>query len=80
MTTAEEYYEAIKDMGAGSLYYLARKANSEVEYIFEPVILDTKNKEQTINILKRTMAHPDFVAFPGTLEMHAFVDDETNAR
>ena len=75
MTTAEEYFEAIKDVGAGSLYYIARKPNSEVEFVFEPVIIDTKNKDLTINILKRIMMSPDFVAFPGTAEMLKFINE-----
>ena len=83
MTTAEEYYETISDMGAGSLFYLARKDGSSTEFIFESLIIDTKNKEQTINILKRAMQHKDFVALPGTPEMIAFMNEtvaDTNTK
>lgn len=75
MTTAEDFYEAIAHIGAGSLYYLMRRNGSATEYIFEPVILDTKNKEQTINILKRVMDHQDFIAFPGTPEAYSFMNE-----
>ncbi len=74
-TTAESFYEYISDTGAGTLYYLARKSGSQNEFIFEPLIIDTKKKDLTIRILKRTMDHPDFVAFPGTPEMFAFMDE-----
>jgi hypothetical protein len=79
MTTAEAYYEAIAHMGAGSLYYLIRKDGSEVEFIFEPLIVDTNNKDQTINILKRAMQHPNFIAFPGTPEMITFIDESAGS-
>lgn len=72
-TTAEDFFEAIKHVGAGSLYYLKRK--SATEFIFEPVILDTKNKDLTINILKRVMQEPDFIAFPGTPEAYEFMNE-----
>lgn len=72
-TTAEDFYEAIKHLGAGSLYYLVRKEHSKEEFIFEPVILDTKDKDLTINILKRVMLNPNFVAFPGTPEAYEFM-------
>lgn len=72
-TTAEDFFEAIKHVGAGSLYYLKRK--SETEFIFEPVIIDTKNKDLTINILKRIMLEPDFIAFPGTAEAYEFINE-----
>jgi len=72
-TTAEDFFEAIKHIGAGSLYYLKRK--SETEFIFEPVIIDTKNKDLTINILKRVMLEPDFIAFPGTAEAYEFINE-----
>ena len=75
MTTAEEFYEAIAHMGAGSLYYLMRKDGSDVEFIFEPLIVDTTNKEQTINILNRAMQHPSFIAFPGTQESYDFINE-----
>ena len=72
-TTAEDFFEAIKHIGAGSLYYLKRK--SETEFIFEPVIIDTKNKDLTVNILKRVMLEPDFIAFPGTAEAYEFINE-----
>jgi len=72
-TTAEDFFEAIKHIGAGSLYYLKRK--SETEFIFEPVIIDTKNKDLTINILKRIMLEPEFIAFPGTAEAYEFINE-----
>lgn len=75
MTTAETFYEAIAHMGAGSLYYLTRKDGSKTEFIFEALLIDTKNKEQAINILKRAMEHPNFVAFPGTPEAYAFMNE-----
>lgn len=73
-TTAEEYYEAIKHVGAGSLYYLKKK--SDTEFIFEPLIIDTKNKDLTIKILKRAMLEPDFIAFPGTPEAYEFMNEK----
>lgn len=75
-TTAEDYYEAIKDVGAGSLYYLTRKKGSETEFLFEPVILDTKDRDLTIRILKRVMADPNFIAFPGTPEAFDFFRED----
>jgi hypothetical protein len=72
-TTAEDFFEAIKHIGAGSLYYLKRK--SETEFIFEPVIIDTKNKDLTVNILKRVMLEPEFIAFPGTAEAYEFINE-----
>lgn len=76
MTTAEDFYNAIAHMGAGSLYYLTRKEGSSTEFVFEPLIVDTKNKEQTINILNRAMQHPSFIAFPGTPEAYAFMNSD----
>lgn len=72
-TTAESFFEAIKHIGAGSLYYLTRKGNSNVEFIFEPLVIDTRDKELTIKILQRAMNHPNFIAFPGTPEANAFM-------
>lgn len=72
-TTAENFYEAIKHIGAGSLYYLIRKEGSETEFIFEPLVIDTKDKELTVKILQRAMDHPDFIAFPGTPEAYEFM-------
>ena len=77
-TTAEDFFEAIKHIGAGSLYYLKRK--SETEFIFEPVIIDTKNKDLTINILKRIMLEPDFIAFPGTAEAYEFINESGTSK
>lgn len=73
-TTAEEYYEAIKTVGAGTLYYLTEKKGSKDEFVFEPIVIDTKNKDLTIRILKRAMLEPNFIAFPGTLEMDQFAN------
>ena len=73
ITTAEDFYEAIKHIGAGSLYYLVRKEHVKEEFIFEPVILDTRDKDLTINILKRVMLNPNFIAFPGTPEAYEFM-------
>jgi hypothetical protein len=74
-TTADNFFEAIKHVGAGSLYYLKRK--TDTEFIFEPVIIDTKNKDLTLNILKRVMLEPDFVAFPGTPEAYEFINESS---
>lgn len=75
-TTAEEFFEAIKDVGAGSLYYIKKKDGSETEILFEPVIIDTSKKDLTINILKRVMLDKDFVAFPGTPEAYEFLKSD----
>lgn len=75
-TTAEDFYEAVKHMGAGSLYYLVRKEHSKEEFIFEPVIIDPKDKDLTINILKRVMLNPNFIAFPGTPEAYEFMRED----
>lgn len=72
-TTAESFYEAIKHVGAGSLYYLVRKKGTESEFIFEPLVIDTKDKDLTVKILQRAMDHPDFIAFPGTPEAYEFM-------
>lgn len=72
-TSAEDFFEAIKDIGAGSLYYISKKVGSETEFVFEPVIIDTKNKELTIRVLKRVMMDPNFIAFPGTPEAYEFL-------
>jgi hypothetical protein len=74
-TTAEVFFEAIEHVGAGSLYYLARKQGSNTEFIFEPVIIDTSNRDLTIRVLKRVMMDPNFIAFPGTPEAHAFMQE-----
>jgi len=72
-TTVEDFYEAIKHVGAGSLYYIAQKEGAENEFVFEPVILDTKDKDLTIRVLKRVMLSPSFIAFPGTPEAYEFL-------
>jgi len=53
-----------------------RKKGSKEEFIFEPVILDTKDRTLTINILKRVMLNPDFIAFPGTPEAYEFFNGD----
>lgn len=75
MTTAEQYYEAIKHVGAGSLFYLSRKDGSNTEFVFEPLLIDTKDRDLTIKILQRAMEHPDFIAFPGTPEAYEFLNE-----
>jgi hypothetical protein len=72
-TTADSFYEAIKHVGAGSLYYLTRKEGSETEFIFEPLVIDAKDRDLTIKILQRAMDRPDFIAFPGTPEAYEFM-------
>ena len=72
-TTAENFYEAIKHVGAGSLYYLTRKKDSKTDFVFEPLVIDTKDKDLTVKILQRAMDHPDFIAFPGTPEAYEFM-------
>jgi len=72
-TTAESFYEAIKHVGAGSLYYLTYKNDVESEFVFEPLVIDTKDRDLTIKILKRVMERPDFIAFPGTPEAYEFM-------
>jgi len=75
MISPEEYYEAIKEVGEGSLYYLVSKPNIKDEFIWEPVHINTKNKEQTINTLTRVSQKPNFIAFPGTAEHSKIVND-----
>ena len=77
-TTAENFYEAIKHVGAGSLYYLVRKNNSESEFVFEPLVIDTKDKDLTVKILQRAMDRTDFIAFPGTPEAYNFMRGEVD--
>ena len=80
-TTAEAYYEALGEV-AGTLFYLNRKDGSAEEYILEPLIIDTKNKDLTIKELQRIMDNPNFIAFPGTLEFNEFMNEvvETNKK
>ena len=73
-TTANEYYEALGEV-AGTLFYLNRKDGSAEEYILEPLIIDTKNKDLTIKALQRVMDNPNFIAFPGTQEFTNFMDE-----
>jgi hypothetical protein len=75
-TTIEDFYEAIKHVGAGSLYYIRKKEGSETEFVFEPVIIDTKDKELTLRILKRVSLDPNFIAFPGTAEAYEFLNSD----
>jgi len=73
-TTAEAYYEALGDV-SGTLFYLNRKEGTENEFILEPLLVDTKNKDLTIKALKRVMLSPNFIAFPGTLEFQNFITE-----
>lgn len=75
MTTAEEFYEAIKHLEGGTLFYLTRKKGSTTEFVFEPLIIDARNKDLCIKILQRTVDHQDFIAFPGTPEMYSFMNE-----
>jgi hypothetical protein len=74
-TTAREFYQAIKQIGAGSLYYLVCKKDKTDEFVFEPLVIDTKDEDLTIKILQRTMERPDFIAFPGTPEAYEFMNE-----
>jgi hypothetical protein len=80
-TTAEEYYQAL-GAAAGTLFYLNRKNESGEEYILEPLLVDTKNKDLTIKALQRVMDNPNFIGFPGTKEFANFVNEvvETNKK
>ena len=81
-TTAKDFYEAIKHAGAGSLYFLVRTKDKPDEFVFEPLVLDTKDENLTIKILQRTMERPDFIAFPGTPEAYEFMNEvvDTNKK
>ena len=72
-TTAKEFYDAIKDVGAGTMFYLKRK--TEEEYSLEPLLIDTTNQDLCIKILQRAMEEPNFIAFPGTPEWNAFMEE-----
>ena len=74
-TTAKEYYDAL-GFAVGTLFYLTRKNGSTEEYVLEPLLVDTKNKDLTIRILKRVMLEPNFIAFPGTPEMDEFANSD----
>lgn len=74
MTTAEEYYEAIKNVGPGKLFYLTKRNNEE--FVFEFVVVDTTKKTETVNRLKRVMLDENFIAFPGTPEMMEFMQQD----
>lgn len=80
-TSAQTYYYALGDV-AGTLFYLNRKDDSTEEYILEPLIIDTKNKDLTIKALQRIMDTPNFIAFPGTFEFVEFMNEvvETNKK
>lgn len=73
-TTAKDFYEAIKHVGAGTLYYLSRKGNSDTEFVFEPLLIDTTNEDLCLKILQRAMNEPNFIAFPGTPEAYEFMN------
>ena len=73
-TTAEDYYEALGEV-AGTLFYLNRKDGSTEEFILEPLIIDTKNKDLTIKALQRVMDNPNFIGLPGTPEFRDFMDE-----
>jgi len=74
MTTADEYYDLIKDIGSGQLFYLTHKGDNE--YVFEGLIINTSKRTESINRLKRAMMDPKFVAFPGTPEMNTFLEED----
>ena len=78
-TTAKEYYEAL-GAAVGTLFYLNRKNGSTEEYILEPLIIDTKNKDLTIKALQRVMDNPNFIAFPGTFEFVEFMNEVENLK
>ena len=75
-TTAKDFYEAIQDKGAGTMFYLKRKG--EEEYSFEPLLIDTTNKDLCIKILQRAVEEPGFIAFPGTPEWYTFMEEVDN--
>ena len=78
-TTAKEYYEAL-GAAAGTLFYLTRKDGSTEEYILEPLLVDTKNKDLTIKALQRVMDNPNFIGFPGTREFTDFINEVDNSK
>ena len=78
-TSAQTYYYALGDV-AGTLFYLTRKEGSVEEYILEPLIIDTKNKELTNKALQRIMDTPNFIAFPGTFEFVEFMNEVENLK
>ena len=80
-TTAKDYYQAL-GAAAGTLFYLTRKHGTTEEYILEPLLVDTKNKDLTIKALQRVMDSPNFIGFPGTLEFNEFMNEvvETNKK
>lgn len=75
MTTPEEYYELVKDMGPGQLFYLTHGKEKD-EYLFDCVIVDTSKREETINRLTRAAQSKGFIGFPGTPEFNEFIDGE----
>lgn len=74
-TTAKDFYEAIKHIGAGTLFYLSRKSGSNEEFVFEPLLIDTTKEDLCIKILQRAMNEPNFIAFPGTPEAYEFMNE-----
>lgn len=78
-TSAQTYYYALGEV-AGTLFYLNRKDDSTEEYILEPLIIDTKNKDLTIKALQRVMDNPNFIAFPGTFEFAEFIKEVENLK
>ena len=78
-TSAQTYYYALGDV-AGTLFYLTRKEGSAEEYILEPLIIDTKNKDLTIKALQRVMDTPNFIALPGTFEFVEFMNEVENLK
>ena len=76
-TTAESYYDWLGNTGAGTLFYLTRR--TDTEFVFEPIIIDTKKKDLTIKILQRVMNSPNFIALPGTPEMDEFINTDSVA-
>ena len=77
MTTAESYYDLIKEAGSGQLFYLKHQKDSE--YVFDAVIIDTTKETESINRLRRVMMDPKFIAFPGTPEFDAFIEEVDNS-
>ena len=73
-TTAEAYFQALGEV-AGTLFYLTRKEGTKEEFILEPLLIDTKNKDLTVRALQRTMDNPNFIAFPGTPEFENFITE-----
>ena len=75
MTTPEEYYELVKDMGPGQLFYLTHGEKAE-DCVFDYVVVDTHKKDETISRLTRVSQLPGFIGFPGTPEFNEFIEGE----